>query len=446
MSTSDKITALKDARSIPRAPSLPIIGRALSDRRANVGTLARIRDHHGDLVWIHIFGRLEVLAFLSADGLESGLRNKDGAYSNRLGWERFLDHVFPGAILAMDGDQHRYHRRILQEAFTRANLDGYVEQMNPVIARRVETLRTQTSASVYPFVKSLALDIATRVFMGAEPGADADRVNRAFVEAVQASIALVRLPVWPLPYYKGIRGQAFLAERFRQLLADKRATASADLFSKLCHVRSEDGEAFTDAEVVNHMVFVMMAAHDTSTSTLSTAIYYLAKHPEWQERLRKQSLALPDELSLDELEQLEEHSWVMDESLRLHPPLPFMPRVTVTETEFAGYRIPAGILAGFAPLVVHRDPRHWTRPNTFDPERFSSDRAEHKTHPYAFAPFGGGRHLCVGKRFGQLEIRSTIHQMLKKIRWSVPEGYEMPFQFMPIGKPRDGLPVRLTAI
>ena len=348
-----------------------------------------------------------MLAFLSADGLETGLRNKDGAYSNRLGWERFLDHVFPGAILGMDGDEHRYHRRILQEAFTRAHLDGYVEQMNRVIAQRIETLRTQTSASIYPFVKSLALDIATRVFMGAEPGADGDRFNRAFVDAVEASVALVRLPVWPLPYYKGIRGQAFLAERFRQLIGERRAKERADLFSKLCHVRAEDGEAFTDEEVVNHMVFVMMAAHDTSTSTLCTAIYYLAKYPEWQERLRKQSMALADKLSLDELEQLEEHTWVIDESLRLHPPRPFMSRVTVAETEFAGYRIPAGVLAGFAPVVVHRDPRHWTRPNTFDPERFSSNRAEHKTHPYAFTPFGGGRGTARLQTRGRLFVRDV---------------------------------------
>jgi len=437
---------LKDVRFAPQAPSLPLIGRALSYRRSNINTLEKIRDDHGDLVWIHIFGPLRVLAFLSADGLEAGLRNKDSAYSNRLGWERFLDHVFPGAILAMDGDEHRHHRRILQEAFTRANLDGYVAQMTPVIGRHLATLRAQRTANIYPFVKALALDIATRVFMGATPGVDADRINRAFVDAVEASIALVRLPLWPLPYYKGIRGQAFLAERFGQLLGEKRARETADLFSKLCHVRSEDGEAFTDAEVVNHMVFVMMAAHDTSTSTLSTTIYYLAKYPAWQERLRARSMALPDELSLDELEQLEEHTWVMDEALRLHPPLPFMPRVTVAETEFAGYRIPAGVLAGFAPLVVHRDPRHWTRPNSFDPERFSSARAEHKRHPYAFAPFGGGRHLCVGKRFGQLEIRSTLHQMLKQVRWSVPAGYELPFQFMPIGKPTDGLPVQITAL
>ena len=406
--------------------------------------LEQLREDHGDVVWIPLFGRLEVLAFFSADGLEQGLRNKDGALSNRLGWERFLDHVFPGAILAMDGDQHRYHRRILQEAFTTANLAGYVDTMNPIIGARIGALRSQTVTNVYPFLKALTLDIATHVFMGTHPGLGADRLNRAFIDAVEASVALLRLPIWPLPYYKGIRGQAFLAEHVGRMVAAKRARATPDLFSKLCHVRSEDGEAFTDQEVVQHMVFVMMAAHDTSTSTLATAIYHLAKHPEWQARLRAQSLALPDQLSLEQLEQLEQHTWVMEESLRLYPPLPFMPRVTTQATELAGYRIPAGVLVGLAPVVVHRDPRYWTRPDTFDPERFA--RSEHRRHPAAFAPFGGGRHLCVGKRFGQLEVRSTLHQLLKKVRWSVPNGYEMPFQFMPIGKPRDGLPVRIEAL
>jgi cytochrome P450 len=444
MTASHSAIPVKDARLAPRAPSLPIVGRALGARRGNLAMLEKLRDDHGDVVWIHLFGGLKVLAFFSADGLEQGLRNKDGALSNRLGWERFLEHVFPGALLAMDGDEHRYHRRILQEAFSSANLAGYVEQMNPIIGRRIASLRGQMAANIYPFVKSLTLDIATRVFVGTEPGVRADRVNRAFIDAVEASVALLRLPVWPLPYYKGVRGQAFLAEHFGQLVPEKRARETPDLFSKLCHVRSEDGEGFTDQEVVRHMVFVMMAAHDTSTSTLSTAIYHLAKHPDWQERLREQSMALPDELSLEQLEQLEQLTWVVDESLRLHPPLPFMPRVTTKETELAGYRIPPGVLTGFAPVVVHRDPRCWSRPNAFDPERFS--RGEHKSHPSAFAPFGGGRHLCVGKRFGQLEIRSTLHQLLKKVRWSIPDGYEMPFQFMPIGKPKDGLPVRIEAL
>ncbi len=91
--------ALRDARFAPNAPSLPFIGRAFSDRRRQLEALEKLRDDHGDLVWIHVFGSIRVLAFLSADDLDAGLRNKDGAYSNRMDWERYLDHVFPGAAM-----------------------------------------------------------------------------------------------------------------------------------------------------------------------------------------------------------------------------------------------------------------------------------------------------------------------------------------------------------
>ncbi len=443
--TAAPSTTAVGARLAPRAPAAPLLER-LRQSGDLVGRLAQIRATYGDVVWIPIFGRIEALAFLSADGLECALLNKDGAYSSRLGWERYVDHVFPGAIIAMDGKDHRYHRRILQEAFTRPSLEGYVEQMNPIIAGRVARLATTRHVEIYPFVKSLTLDVATKVFMGLTPGRDSERTNRAFIDAVDASIALLRLPVWPLPYYRGLRGRALLGERFGRLVAQKRQRPTADLFSQLCQARSEDGEAFTDAEVVNHMVFVMMAAHDTSTSTLATAIYHLAKHPAWQERLRAHSLARPAQLSLDELEQLEELGWAVEESLRLYPPLAVMPRVTTAPTEHGGYAIPPGVLIGLAPALVHRDPRHWSRPHQFDPERFAPGRAEHKRHAFAFAPVGGGRHICVGKRFGQLEIRSTLHQLLRRVRWSVPAGYQMPFRFVPIAKPRDGLPLTVTAL
>jgi cytochrome P450 len=282
--------------------------------------------------------------------------------------------------------------------------------------------------------------------MGIEPGRDSDHLNRAFIDAVDASIALLRLPILPSSYRRGLHGRALLVEHFGRQLETRRRNPGPDLFSRLCEARSEDGERFTEDEIVNHITFVMMAAHDTSTSTLSTVLFHLAKNPEWQERLRAQRLRLPEQLSLDELEQVDELGWAIDEALRLSPPLAVMPRQTSNATEHGGYLIPAGVLIGLAPLIVHRDPRHWSRPHEFDPERFWPTRAEHKSHPFAFAPFGGGRHLCIGKRFGYLEIRSTLHQMLRRIRWSVPDGYQLPFKFVPIIKPADGLPLTLRPI
>jgi cytochrome P450 len=137
------------ARQAPRAQPAPILQRVFNTVEL-VEQLETIRNRHGDVVWTTVFHGIEVLALLSADGLERALLNKDGAYSSRLGWRHYVDHVFPGAIIAMDEKEHRYHRRILQEAFTRPSLEGYVEQMNPVIARRIDGLVSQREGKGIP--------------------------------------------------------------------------------------------------------------------------------------------------------------------------------------------------------------------------------------------------------------------------------------------------------
>src|SRR3954467_15599304 len=102
----------------------------------------------------------------------------------------------------------------------------------------------------------------------------------------------------------GPNGRKVLEDYFRRSLPAKRASDSDDLFSALCHVRTDDGETFSDDDVVNHMIFLMMAAHDTSTITTSAVLAALAAHPEWQERAREQSMAIDGDLTLDTLDSL----------------------------------------------------------------------------------------------------------------------------------------------
>jgi cytochrome P450 len=88
----------------------------------------------------------------------------------------------------------------------------------------------------------------------------------------------------------------------------------------------------------------------------------------------------------------------------------------------------------------------WTDPFRFDPARFSPERAEDERHSHSWIPFGAGPHVCLGKRFAEIQIRSVMHQMLLRWRWSVPESYRMPVQQAPISKPADGLPITLERI
>jgi cytochrome P450 len=191
----------------------------------------------------------------------------------------------------------------------------------------------------------------------------------------------------------------------------------------------------------------MMAAHDTTTSTLCSMIYELAKHPGWQNRIREEMQAIGgDVLDFDDVSRIEGASLVLRETLRRYPPLPVIPRMAERDFDFAGYRVPAGAMVIISPIFTHHMPEWWDDPLRFDPERFNEARAEHERHSHHFIPFGGGSHMCLGRRFAETQITTVLYHLLRRYRFSVPENYTMPVQQAPISKPRDGLPVWLERL
>jgi cytochrome P450 len=454
---NQQVTELAPALEAPAAQykAIPtqrssIVRQIIAMRSDLVGYLNKVEKVHGS-VWMNRVGGMSMISMTGPDALEFVWKNRDGAFSSELGWQPYIGRVFPGAIMAMDGDEHRYQRRIMQVAFRKSALRTYLEQMGPAIdlglGAWMPSNERSVSRQMFPLIKQLTLDLAASVFMGVELGQRAKELNRAFVATVAASVTVIRMAIPGTKLWRGIRGRNVLVKRFREILPSKRATHTSDFFSEFCHAQSEDGERFTDQEIIDHMIFLMMAAHDTTTSTLTTMMYQLARHPEWQERLRAKAMALGKaRLEHDDLDQLDELSWVMRESLRLIPPLTSMPRMCVRDTVFQGFKIPAGSLVGIYPMQVHYMPSLWSEPEKFDPERFSPARAEDKRHAYAWAPFGGGVHMCIGQHFATLQVKAIMHQLLLRYRWSTPQGYAMPYQLVPIAKPRDGLKVTLERL
>jgi len=125
------------------------------------------------------------------------------------------------------------------------------------------------------------------------------------------------------------------------------------------------------------------------------------------------------------------------------PPVPAQPRMAIKDTQVMGYYIPKDTMAVIPQMANHRDPAYFTDPDTFDPERFSPERAEDKGHRMAWMPFGGGVHKCIGLYFGQMEIKTVMHHLLREYEWSVPADYEMPMDYSALPVPKDKLPVRL---
>ncbi|MES1942931.1 cytochrome P450 [Salinisphaera sp. PC39] len=430
-----------DLSHIPGEDGWPVLGQTLQFLMRPVAMPERLYARYGEISRGNVMFE-NAANLLGPDANQFVLADREGNFSAYRGWTPILGDLFPRGLMLRDGADHRSHRRIMQTAFRKEALAADLALMQPLIAERLA--RWPQRLKFYPAIKSLTLDLAASVFLDLPLGRDAARVNRAFVNVVEASMSVLQLPVPGTLYGRGLRGRAFLERFFAARIPGKRAAPGNDLFSRLCTAESEEGERYSDGEIVDHMIFLMMAAHDTTTSALTTLAYLLAANPDWQARLREEAMAAGPDLEHADLDALPDAGRAFREALRLYPPLPSMRRRTVRECEFKGHTLPADTAVNIFNHFTHHMPEYWDDPERFDPDRFA--RNEHRRHPFQFIPFGAGAHTCIGLHFAEIQVKAVLHRLLREYRLSVPPGYRMPYQIVPISKPRDGLPLTLAPV
>jgi cytochrome P450 len=433
---------------IPRMPARKILGGLLGRgaARYDMRTLHAWAYRELGPVVAQGRGRFSGVNLFGPDANRFVLLDRERILSSRVPWMMIMGAIFPNGLLLRDGDEHRHHRKIMHEAFVRPVLREYVERMNPAIEAGLGDLGGGRLRA-YDAFKALTLDLAASIFVGVDLGPEARRMNGAFEAMVAAAMPGLRLPLPVGRHHRGLVGRRRMLDFLGGMLRKKREGAGEDMFSRLCRARSETGEAFSDADILDHMIFLMMAAHDTTTSTLTSLSWELARHPEWQERVREESRAFGNpHPAYDDLDRLEALTWCMQETLRRYPPLPVIPRTALRDFEWDGYRIPAGTMVVVSPIHSHYLEEWWDEPGRFDPERFAPARAEHQRHTHSWIPFGGGTHMCLGRRFAEAQVRLVMHQLVRRQRWSVPHGYEMPVRQAPISRPLDGLPIDLEPL
>jgi cytochrome P450 len=423
-----------DLSHIPGEQGWPVIGTLLEQLRDPNAFGRRMRARYGPVYRTRTFGR-DWVAMLGPEANELVLFDKDKLFSSEFGWAPMLERLFPRGLMLMDGEMHRAHRRILSAAFKPPPMRRYSDAMEAGIATRVKSWSGR-DILFYPEIKQLTLDLAASSFLGLPLGPEADRINKAFIDMVAASVAVVRAPLPMTAMGRGVAGRRFLLDLFMREVPLRREGEGEDLFSQVCRATDEDGQALDPQQIADHMIFLMMAAHDTITSSLTATVWQLGLNPEWQERLREEAAGSG---SVDDLHLCDQ---AFREALRLMAPVPSIPRRSVKPFRFGGYDVPADTQIIVSPSFVHRMEEIWPDPARFDPARFSPEavRARHK---YAWVPFGGGAHMCLGLHFAMMQAKLFLRALLPEHRIRLTSAQPAPWQAWPIPKPRDGLPVRL---
>jgi cytochrome P450 len=447
MTSTTRPVAAHEPDAAPKIPTGPRFGlpHLLKLRRRPVEHNAVLRAKYGEVARMNVFGTT-MHAVYGMDAAEQVLINRDRDFANGPAWTYFIGPFFRRGLMLLDFDEHLHHRRILQHAFTNDALRRYHAMLVPHVRRNLEQWRHARNPRMQELFKALTLDLALEIFVGVDlPAAEQQRINKAFIAAVRAGTSIIRKPIPGGPWAKGLAARKVLEEFFHTHLPAKRRDGGDDLFAQLCIAESEDGERFSDEDIVNHMIFLLMAAHDTSTITMTSMAYHLAKHPAWQEAAREESVAAGD-LDYEGVTGLDLLDRVMKESMRLCAPVPSLPRVAVRDVRIGDYLVPEGGFVAVSPFINHFDPAYWPDPTRFDPDRFTDDRREDRSHRMAFQPFGGGVHKCIGMHFAGMQIRTVFHELLRSYRWRVPADYEWPLDLAALPSVRDRLPVQLEPL
>ena len=433
-----------DLSAIPGDRGWPFLGHLPAFLRDVHQLLNRRYKQYGE-VFLMNGPRTEGIFMLGPEANEYLFKNEDQLFSNFLAWDLTFGDVFDNNVLEMDFSGHKRHRKILQLAFKRQAIEGHIEIMDPMIQREITDLPLGKQYKLMPFIKRLLLNVGANVFLGEEVGTQTEKLNKAFVDMVASTVDPFRKRIPFSPYMRGIAGRKVLSDYIYSNIDKKRASQGRDLFTQLCQLRDEqDGTQFSDEEICDHIVFLLFAAHDTTTSALCSVLFSLADNPTWQENLFDEIKSIDaDVLTHDELDRMEATELVIKESLRMYPPLIMMPRYGLREFEFKGHRIPPNTACVASSLFTHYMEEYWSDPSRFDPERFAPGREEDKGHFFQYIPFGGGAHKCLGLHFAQVQGKIFLYHFLRRYRVSKKPGQRFQYNNVPLTFPTNGLPLTL---
>jgi len=389
----------------------PILGHSLSFYFDALTHVTKLQEKYGDIFSMNVLNR-KVHVFLTPEITKEVFFDVDSNFSSELGWSFSIGPAFKNGLMLRDFDDHKYHRGIMQHAFRRDALEQYLTLMEPLISKWVEGIKKKKEVDLYLEVKSLTLELAFVVFFGDSTEDNKVNMGQFFTDAIRSATTPIRLNLPYTGYRKGIKAREELLKYFREQYDQiEIGSGRKDLFHELCSASDEDGNLLSREEVAQHMVFLLLAAHDTTTSTISNSLWFLANNLEWRQKIVKESKEsnLLDITSLKKAELMES---LFKESIRLYPPVPISPRGIVRDCDISNYSLKQGSIIAVSPLMIHRDRRYWDNPNEFSPERFLT-----RFNEGVYFPFAGGAHTCIGKFFASYLFKNIVGRFVSEVNF-----------------------------
>ncbi len=388
------------------------------------------------------------------------LQENNHNYNKNVASTELLKSVLGTGLLTNDGASWLQRRRLIQPAFHRQRIAALGSLITTETTKLLDQWDDRPAGEAWLDVSNQMMGLTLRVvglaLFGADMSGEVDTVGTSFTAILNF---LTRAAFRPYLLFPGVpaRGKRQFQAARRELdqvvyhiIARRRREGieASDLLSMLVQARDEEtGESMTDRELHDEIITLLLAGHETTAVALSWAWYLLSKQQGVESRLHDEldSVLGGRVPTSEDLPQLPYARMVIEETMRLYPPVWSILRRAVGDDEIGPYHVPAGTSIFISPYAMHRHPDFWEDPETFDPERFTPARSAGRPH-FAYVPFGGGPRQCIGNTFALTEAQLILATVAQRYRLRMDPASQVKPNALITLRPQGGLRMRLERV
>jgi cytochrome P450 len=441
--------------SVTRPPGpkgLPILGCLVDLRRRPLDFVLE-GARYGDVAYarlpfvggVYLLNRPEYIGRVLVDNANGFVKSADYAVLKQLLGE---------GLVTSEGELHKRQRRLIAPAFHRARISAYADIVTTYGLRMCERWQPGATLDIHTEMTQVTLAIVSKALLNA----DVDSAEASVVsDAVTTLMPLIDNPILILSpklfrWLPGHKSHVSALERLDstvyRMVAEHRRTGGdrGDLLSMLLAARDEEdaGRRMSDQQVRDEVMTIFLAGHETTANALTWTLYLLSQNPEAEARLHDELDAVLGgrRPTVEDLPRLPYTAMVLNESLRMYPPVWAIGRRALRDFELGGWVIPAGSNIALSQWAMHHDARYYPNPWVFRPERWLP-REQDARPEFAFFPFGGGPRICIGESFARMETALLIAAIAQNWRLRLQPGFSVELSALVTLRPKSGLRMTL---
>eukprot|EP00252_Welwitschia_mirabilis_P026760 TRINITY_DN8905_c0_g1_i5.p1 TRINITY_DN8905_c0_g1~~TRINITY_DN8905_c0_g1_i5.p1 ORF type:complete len:594 (+),score=83.28 TRINITY_DN8905_c0_g1_i5:248-1783(+) len=395
------------------------------------------------------------------------LAKRNGNFVIQHGMRNPLTDMLLGrGLVYLSGDKWAKHRKIINPAFLFDRLKAMIPTMVESCDLMLDTWNLSLNSGTKEFdvlkeFRRLTADVISRTAFGSnyEQGKHIFGLQAQQMKLIISMFRSGYAPIYRLFPNKKKSECWRLEKQIREhimdvILANEKMSSSTDLLGLMLAANKEANNyihtKLSLEEIIDECKTFYLAGHETTSVLLTWAVILLGMYPDWQEKARNevlQVLGKEGKPNAESISHLHTIGMILNEALRLYPPVVFLVRETNKATKLGEFSLPAGTQFLLPILPVHRDPGLWGEDvNEFNPERFREGIAKAVKHPWAFMPFGYGPQMCIGQNFALMEAKLVLAMILQSFSFAISPSYCHAPAALFILQPQYGAPVIFNRI